>query len=122
QLAKARAQAPRSRAARFACVRACPKGGRGQARVASRAFSDEQAPQRAQPALTAPLRRSDSANIADTAESSEAMNAGSGVGWSASGVPAIGTNGTTKGYTPKAIMRPHMSRMDCRLSPKPAST
>ncbi|MNY80483.1 hypothetical protein D3C86_2215450 [compost metagenome] len=48
------------------------------------------------------------------------MKAGEGAGWSSSGVPEIGTKGTTNGYTPSSISSREIDRMASAVSPSPA--
>ena len=65
--------------------------------ASSKVDSDEQAPQRPQPALMSRERRSPSRSMAASGSRMLAIWADDGDGWFANGVPEIGTNGTTNG-------------------------
>ena len=88
--------------------------------MASRTLSDEQAPQRPQPALISELTMDASESRLDSSDKTDCMNSGRGAGWCSSGVPAMGTKGTTNGYTPSSIKSRQNSRISLSESPSPA--
>ena len=59
--------------------------------------NDEHAPHFPHPALMSAERMQALPSIAPSGSSTEVMNSGDGAAWSSSGVPLIGTKGTTKG-------------------------
>ena len=56
-----------------------------------------------------------------TTTGGSSMKAVEGAGWCSRGVPAIGTKGTTKGYTPRRIRASLQAISDSARSPRPAS-
>ena len=64
---------------------------------------------------------SEARSRAATAEYTSTMKSVEGEGWCSRGVPAIGTKGTTKGYTPRVISRSLQAISEAALSPRPAS-
>src|SRR2546421_450587 len=91
------------------------------AALSSYCDSDEHAPHLPQPALMSFERSPALATIAPSGSRMDFIHAAEGGGWSSSGVPLIGTNGTTNGYTPIATSRSHIARISSRVSPRPAS-
>src|ERR1700712_1475197 len=83
--------------------------------------SDEHAPHLPHPALMSLERRLFAATRCPSGCRIDFMNSGVGAGWSSNGVPLIGTNGTTNGYTPIASNVSQISRIASRVSPSPAN-
>ena len=82
--------------------------------------NDEHAPHFPHPALMSAERMLAWPSIAPSGSSTEVMNSGDGAAWSSSGVPLIGTKGTTKGYTPSPTSYSQIDRIASRVSPSPA--